>query len=116
MIFRGFPGRFGSDTRAGAAGGNGPPGRMGRLPLPAARETLPPTHNVRATEPMAEKKTAGRPGRKAPDGEKKQFLTSMDPDVIRRVKAAAALRDKTASFVLEEAAREWLIRHQDGKK
>jgi predicted transcriptional regulator len=40
----------------------------------------------------------------------------MDPDVIRRVKAAAALRDKTASFVLEEAAKEWLDRHQDGKK
>jgi hypothetical protein len=51
-----------------------------------------------------------------PDGEKKQFLTSMDPIIIRRIKAAAALRDKTASFVLEEAAKEWLERHQDGKK
>lgn len=28
---------------------------------------------------MAEKKTAGKPGRKPPDGEKKQFLTFMDP-------------------------------------
>jgi hypothetical protein len=65
---------------------------------------------------MAEKKTAGKPGRKAPDGEKRQFLTSMDPAVIRRVKAAAALRDKTASLILEEAAKEWLDRHQDGKK
>jgi hypothetical protein len=41
---------------------------------------------------MAEKKTAGKPGRKSPDGEKRQFLTSRDPNVIRRVKAAAALR------------------------
>ena len=40
----------------------------------------------------------------------------MDPNVIRRIKAAAALRDKTASFVLEEAAKEWLERHQIGKK
>jgi hypothetical protein len=65
---------------------------------------------------MAEKKTARRPGRKPPSGAKKQFLTSMDPDVIRRIKAAAALRDKTASWVLEDAAKEWLERHQDGKK
>jgi hypothetical protein len=64
---------------------------------------------------MAEKKPAAR-GRKPPEGEKRQFLTSMDPDVIRRIKAAAALKDKTASFVLEEAAREWLDRHQGGKK
>jgi hypothetical protein len=64
---------------------------------------------------MAEKKPAAR-GRKPPEGEKKQFLTSMDPDIIRRIKAAAALKDKTASFVLEEAAREWLERHQGGKK
>jgi hypothetical protein len=64
---------------------------------------------------MAEKKSAAR-GRKPPEGEKKQFLTSMDPDIIRRIKAAAALRDKTASLVLEEAAKEWLDRHQGAKK
>ena len=64
---------------------------------------------------MADKNPATR-GRKPPEGEKKQFLTSMDLDVIRPIKSAAALRDKTASFVLEEAAREWLDRHQDGKK
>ncbi len=63
---------------------------------------------------MAEKKTAR--GRKPPDGEEKQFLTSMNPDVIRRIKAAAALRDKTASVLLEEAAKDWLERHPDGKK
>jgi hypothetical protein len=32
------------------------------------------------------------------------------------VKSAAALRDTTASLVLEEAAKEWLGRHPDGKK
>jgi hypothetical protein len=65
---------------------------------------------------MADKKAAAKPGRKPPEGDKKQFLTSMDPDVIRRIKAAAALRDKTASQVLEEAAKEWLARNPDGKK
>ena len=64
---------------------------------------------------MADKKPVAR-GRKPPVGEKKQFLTSMDPDIIRRIKSAAALRDKTASLVLEEAAKEWLDRHKDGKK
>ncbi|WP_256469921.1 hypothetical protein [Bradyrhizobium sp. 155] len=44
---------------------------------------------------MADKKPATR-GRKSPEGEKKQSLTSMDPDVIHGIKAAAALRDKTA--------------------
>jgi hypothetical protein len=64
---------------------------------------------------MADKKPATR-GRKPPEGEKRQFLTSLDPDVIRRIKAAAALRDTTASLVMEEAAKAWLDRHQDGKK
>jgi hypothetical protein len=40
--------------------------------------------------------------------------TSMDPDIIRRIESAAALRDKTAIVVLEKAARSgW---HQDGKR
>ena len=64
---------------------------------------------------MADKESSPR-GRRPPDGPKKQFLTSMDPGVIRQIKAAAALRDKTASWVLEEAAKQWLERHQDGKK
>ncbi|MDI2075806.1 hypothetical protein [Bradyrhizobium sp. Mp27] len=64
---------------------------------------------------MAERKPTTR-GRKPPEGEKRQFLTSMDPDVIRRIKAAAALRDKTASALLEEISRDWLERYPDGKK
>ncbi|UPJ71887.1 hypothetical protein IVB19_30540 [Bradyrhizobium sp. 187] len=54
--------------------------------------------------------------RKPPAGAKKQLLTSMDPEIIRRIKSAAALMDTTASLVMEEAAAEWLERHQDGKK
>jgi hypothetical protein len=48
--------------------------------------------------------------------ERMSAARGQDPDVIRRIKAAAALRDQTASYVLEEAAKEWLERHQDGKK
>lgn len=41
----------------------------------------------------------------------------MDPDITRWAKAA--LRDKMVSFVLEEAAKEWLARNEtpsQGKK
>ena len=65
---------------------------------------------------MAEKKKTGRPGRKPPPGVKKPLLTSMDPDVIARIKSAAALRGTTASLLLDGISREWLDRHQDGKK
>lgn len=64
---------------------------------------------------MADRKPAVR-GRKPPEAPKKQFLTSMDSDVIRRIEAGAALRDKTASSLLEEISREWLDRQQHGKK
>lgn len=59
---------------------------------------------------MVAKKTPAKPGRKAPEGEKKQFLTTMDPEIIRRIKAAAAMEDVTASAILEKAAKEWLDR------
>ncbi|GMO19058.1 hypothetical protein QIH93_36900 [Bradyrhizobium ottawaense] len=52
---------------------------------------------------------------KPPPGVEK-LLTSMDPEIIRRIKSAAALRETTASLVMEQAAAEWLERHQDGKK
>jgi hypothetical protein len=54
--------------------------------------------------------------RKPPRGDKRQFLRSIDPNVIRAIKVAAASLDKTASQVLEEAANEWLERHHAGKK
>jgi hypothetical protein len=82
----------------------------------------PPTHGTilggaqRVGRGMAEKKPVVRRGRKPPDGEKKQFLSSMDPDVIRAIKVAAAELDRTASQVLETAAKEWLERHRAGKR
>jgi hypothetical protein len=85
-----------------------------RLPRPATHGTVR-TVAQRAGRVMADRKPATR-GRRPPDGPKKQFLTNVDPHVIRRIKAVAALHDKTASLLLEEIAREWLDRHQDGKK
>jgi hypothetical protein len=41
---------------------------------------------------------------KASGRQKKQFLTSIDPEVIRDIKVAAMARDKTASEVMEMAA------------
>jgi Ribbon-helix-helix protein, copG family len=40
----------------------------------------------------------------------------MDPDVIRAIKQAAIALDRTASDVMEEAAKRWLERHRAGKK
>jgi hypothetical protein len=40
----------------------------------------------------------------------------MDPDLIRAIKQAALDLDRTASDVMEEAARMWLERHRAGKK
>ncbi|MGY3449166.1 hypothetical protein [Bradyrhizobium sp. USDA 4353] len=88
--------------------------RSERLPRRSTNATIQ-ANAQRAGRVMADRK-APRRGRKPPDGEKKQFLTNMDPEVIRRIKAAAALRDRTASSLLEEAAKEWLERHPDGKK
>lgn len=65
---------------------------------------------------MADAKPSPRKGRKPSSGDKKQFLTSMDPEVIRRIKQAAIGQDRTASEVMEEAAKEWLERHHAGKK
>jgi hypothetical protein len=65
---------------------------------------------------MADDKPSPRRGRKPPEGDKRQFLTSMDPDVIRAIKQAALDVDRTASDVMEEAARQWLERPRAGKK
>ena len=85
------------------------------MPRPATNATVK-TVAQRAGRVMADRKQATR-GRKPPEGPKRQFLTSMDPEIVRRIKAAAALRDQTASLLLEEISREWLDRHHpDGKK
>ena len=51
----------------------------------------------------------------ATQGDKRQFLTTMDPDVIRAFKQKALDLDRTASDVMEEAARDWLERHKHKK-
>jgi hypothetical protein len=65
---------------------------------------------------MADAKPSQKKGRKPPQGDKRQFLTSMDPEVIRQIKQAAIGLDKTASEVMEQAAKEWLERHHAGKR
>ncbi|MFK4581191.1 hypothetical protein [Bradyrhizobium ottawaense] len=65
---------------------------------------------------MAGKEEGRQAGTEAPPSVKKQLLTSMDPEIIRRIKSAAALRETTASLVMEQAAAEWLERHEDGKR
>jgi Ribbon-helix-helix protein, copG family len=65
---------------------------------------------------MADESRSPRKGRKPPQGDKRQFLTSMDPEVIRQIKQAAIGLDKTASEVMEQAAKEWLGRHHARKK
>jgi Ribbon-helix-helix protein, copG family len=61
---------------------------------------------------MADVKPSPRRGRKPPQGDKRQFLTTMDPDVIRAIKQRALDLDRTASDVMEQAAKEWLERHK----
>jgi Ribbon-helix-helix protein, copG family len=65
---------------------------------------------------MADEKPSFRRGRKPPPGEKRQFLTTMDPEVIRAIKQAAIKLDRTASDLMEEAAKQWLERHREEKK
>lgn len=40
----------------------------------------------------------------------------MDPEVIRAIKQAAIALDRTASDVMEQAAKEWLERHHARKR
>jgi hypothetical protein len=61
-------------------------------------------------------KKSAKPGPKPTLRDTKQFLARMDSDLVRRFKAAAAMRDVTGSVILEMAVREWLERHQDGSK
>ncbi|MFK4650501.1 hypothetical protein ABIF97_000435 [Bradyrhizobium japonicum] len=57
---------------------------------------------------MIEKKKAAKRGKRTPLGHRRQFLTMMDPDVIKAVKQAALEDDRAAWDVMEEAARQWL--------
>jgi hypothetical protein len=41
-------------------------------------------------------------------GHRRQFLTYMDPEVIKDIKRAALDRDTSASDLVEQAVKEWL--------
>jgi len=47
------------------------------------------------------REAVSKEGANPPQGDKRQFLTSMDPEVIRQIKQAAIGLDKTASQVME---------------
>jgi hypothetical protein len=91
-------------------------GKRTKLPLPpkAAHGTVLGIAQ-RTGRAMADEKPSPRRGRKPPPGDKRQFLTTMDPDVIRAIKQAALDVDRTASDVMEEAAKQWLERHKHKK-
>jgi hypothetical protein len=65
---------------------------------------------------MKEQKEPSRKGRKPAEGDKRQFLATMDPNLIKSIKLAAIEDEKSASEILEEAARQWLERRQSKKK
>lgn len=85
------------------------------MPQPATRGTVFGMAQ-RTDRVMADAKPSPKKGRKPPQGDKRQFLTSLDPEVIKQIKQAAIGLEKTASEVMEEAAKEWLQRHHSGKK
>jgi len=58
-----------------------------------------------------------RKGRKpAGGGAKRQFLATMDPELIKKIKTAAIQTDVSASEILEEAARAWLAQRKSKSK
>jgi hypothetical protein len=61
---------------------------------------------------MVGKKRAPKRGKRTPIGNRIQFLTMMDPEVIRDMKGAAIEEHRAAWDVMEEAAREWLKRRK----
>jgi hypothetical protein len=67
---------------------------------------------------MKEPKRTSRKGRKPAEGasDKRQFLTTMDPAVIKAIKLAAIEADKSASEILETAAKEWIERRKSKPK
>jgi hypothetical protein len=65
---------------------------------------------------MTEPKKTPLKGRKPAEGVKRQFLTTMDPEVIKAIKMAAIEGDTTASELMEEAANQWLERRKSKAK
>jgi hypothetical protein len=63
---------------------------------------------------MAEQKKPR--GRKPADGDKRKFLATMDPEIIKALKLAAIEDDTSASEALEAAAAQWLERRASKAK
>jgi hypothetical protein len=61
---------------------------------------------------MSGPKTARLKGRRPPEGEKRQFLVTIGPAIIKAIKTAAIEDDTTASEVMEQAASQWLERRK----
>ncbi len=64
---------------------------------------------------MTGKKKPLRKGRKPAEGDKRQFLLTMDPEVIKNIKLAAIEDDTSASETMEEAAKQWLERRKGSR-
>lgn len=64
-----------------------------------------------------EKAVRKKPGRKPPPGaeNRRQFLAVIDAEVIKAIKVAAAEEDRTASELLEQAARQLLQRRKSAR-
>lgn len=67
---------------------------------------------------MAEQKKQTRKGRRPLESseKKRQFLATMDADVIKAMKLAAIENETSASEILEEAVRQWLDRRAKNRK
>ena len=65
---------------------------------------------------MLEEKKPVRKGRKPAEGDKRQILLTMDPQVIKAIKPAAVEDDSSASVAVEEAAKQWLERRASKAK
>lgn len=61
---------------------------------------------------MVEQKKPLRRGRKPAEGDKRKFLATMDPEIIKALKLAAIEDDTSASEALEAAAVQWLERRK----
>jgi hypothetical protein len=57
-----------------------------------------------------------RRGRKPVDGDKRKFLATMDPEIIKALKLAAIEDDTSASEALEAAAGQWLERSAKNRR
>jgi hypothetical protein len=54
----------------------------------------------------------GRKRRHALPDDRRQFLATLDAGIIKAVKSAALDDERSASAILEEAARQWLVRRK----